>query len=163
MSRRKFILVSASIIIILWSIGMYPTYSLYFKYAKSFNRERIALGIPIIEENFTPSENRLWWSGPKEGYPRHSAKELEFRQSGSIRFERDFFKFKKGDTIVSVNSVYRFEEECLSLTYKNEISGVSRKISCKELNTILLANGFTENLKCIDCKSDERALTGKTE
>lgn len=142
---RKEILISAGLIIILFSYYLYSN-AAWKNLDESFNPEREKLGVPLIEPYFLANDKKDMWYNPDTTPPRHAMKAFSIRtQSKTV--EQDNFEVLVDGRKETVYCYYHYNRNCFSLYFG------AKKITCSEFNTLLKENGLSFQLtKCKECE-----------
>jgi hypothetical protein len=111
------------------------------------NKERIMLGIPIIEENFLRASAAGMWYNPDTVLPRHSLKEVTVEMDRAT-IERDDFEFLYNGKKARLTYYYHYRENCVNVYFEYDSGNRSEKVSCTQVSSFIKS----EELRLPDCR-----------
>ncbi|RAW00268.1 hypothetical protein [Pseudochryseolinea flava] len=152
---RKEILISIALIVIIGGPYLYKSIKIS-NYDQSFNSERKALQLPLLESTFIESQSSLWWTNPSNAYPRHSLKDIQIQDAlfanYAIKIESDHFDYLEGDSVITLTAFYHYDKKCCNYYYNG--NGKTKELTKSEFNTLLQEHGINFQYVQDNCAKD---------
>lgn len=152
--QKKDWIISAVIIVVLYSGFLYINFIMSVSYGRAFNSEREALGVPRIGPGLSIVKNAKdssYWYNPSENVPRHDFKELNIH-NGNLIIERDDFILYQDEKTVTLTSYYHYDDACFNIYLEVEKGHLGEAISCDDANRLLQENGLPVLKYCKPCE-----------